>query len=185
MNSNANVSTTRNQKNQNSRNARHIPEGYHTVTPYLIFRDAARAIEFYKTAFNAMERYRIPSQNGRGIGHAEIKIGDSHIMLSEESPSWGKRAPSEAANLPVTLVLYVPNVDASFEQAVRAGAKVQQKVEDKFWGDRAGTLTDPFGYEWCLMTHKEDVSPQEMERRMKEACAEQSSGTRRPEMATS
>jgi PhnB protein len=149
-------------------NVQPIPEGYHTVTPYLVIKGASQAIEFYKKAFNAVERFRMPSPEGT-IGHAEIQIGDSFVMLSDESASCEKFAPTDSARTPVSFVLYVKDVDTSFAQAVKAGAKVKQPVEDKFWGDRAGTVADDYGYEWMIMTHKEDVQPDEMKKRMDEA----------------
>lgn len=141
-----------------------IPDGYHTATAYLIVQDAARAIEFYKQAFGAQELFRLADASGK-IGHAEIKIGDSPIMLAEEFPDMGYRGPQALGGTPVSICLYVENVDALFDQAVAAGGKVQRPVKDQFYGDRTGTLTDPFGHVWTIATHKEDVSPEEMDRR--------------------
>src|SRR5271154_1298112 len=143
---------------------RPIPEGYHAITPYLALRDAARAIEFYKKAFGATELMRIAAPGGR-VGHAELKIGDSIIMLSDEHPEMGARAPQTVGGSPVGLMLYVENVDAVADRAVTAGAKLTHPVEDKFYGDRSGTLTDPFGHVWHVSTHKEDVPPDELRRR--------------------
>lgn len=141
-----------------------IPEGYHTATPYLIVRDAARAIEFYKKAFGAIELLRFPSPDGK-IMHAEIRIGDSPIMLADEVPEMGARGPESLGGSPVSILLYVEDVDALFSQAVAAGAKVQRPVKDQFYGDRSGGVTDPFGHVWYIATHKEDVSPEEMRKR--------------------
>jgi len=141
-----------------------IPEGYHTATPYLIVKDAARAIEFYKKAFGAIELMRMTQQDGR-IGHAEIKIGDSPIMLADEFPEMGARSPEALGGSPVSVLLYVQDVDAVFNQAVAAGAKVTRPVKDQFYGDRSGGVTDPFGHQWHIATHKEDVTPEEMKRR--------------------
>ena len=141
-----------------------IPEGYHSVTPYLIIKNAADAIEFYKKAFGATELFRIDQPDGK-IGHAEIKIGDSPIMLSDEFPEMGYRGPQSLGGSPVSIMLYVEDVDAIVNRATTAGAKLDRPVEDKFYGDRAGSLTDPFGHIWHIGTHKEDVSPEEMEKR--------------------
>jgi PhnB protein len=141
-----------------------IPEGYHSVTPYLIIKNAADAIEFYKKAFGATELFRIDQPDGK-IGHAEIKIGDSPIMLSDEFPAMGHRGPQSLGGSPVSIMLYVEDVDTVVKRATTAGAKLDRPVEDKFYGDRAGSLTDPFGHIWHIGTHKEDVSPEEMEKR--------------------
>ncbi len=154
-----------------NKNVQPIPKGFHTLTPYLAIKGAAQAIEFYKKAFNAVERFRMPAPNGKSIGHAEIMIGDSILMLSDEMPECDKFAPTDSKSTPVSFVLYVKDVDASFAQAVKAGAKIKQPLEDKFWGDRAGSVSDSFGYEWMLMTHKEDVPPDEMKKRMEKVCA--------------
>lgn len=141
-----------------------IPEGYHTVTPYLIIRNAASAIDFYKKAFGAIELFRMPQPDGK-IAHAEIKIGDSPIMLSDEHPDLGFKSPQTLGGSPVSILLYVDDVDSVFNQAVAAGGKIDKPVEDKFYGDRSGSLTDPFGHLWHIATHTEDVSPEEMEKR--------------------
>ena len=141
-----------------------IPRGYHTATPYLIVKDAAGAIEFYKKAFGATELMRMPGPDGK-IGHAEIKIGDSPIMLADEVPGMGFRSPESLGGSPISILLYVKDVDAVFSQAVAAGAKVQRPVADQFYGDRTGGLIDPFGHLWYVATHKEDVSPEEMKKR--------------------
>ena len=141
-----------------------IPEGYHTVTPYLIIKDAASAIEFYKRAFRATEMMRMTQPDGR-VGHAEIKIGDSRIMLADEFPEIDARSPQSLGGSPVGLLLYVEDVDALTSQAIAAGATVVRPVKDQFYGDRSGTLADPFGHQWTIATHKEDVSPEEMQKR--------------------
>ena len=145
-----------------------IPEGYHTVTPYLIVRGAADAIEFYKKAFEAKELFRYPSPDGK-IGHAEILIGDSPIMLADEYPEMGYKGPKSLSGSPVSIMVYVEDVDRIFNQAVTAGATVKEELQDKFYGDRSGTVTDPFGHVWHISTHKEDVSMEEMDRRAKAA----------------
>jgi PhnB protein len=143
-----------------------IPEGYHTVTPYLIIKGVAAALEFYKKAFGATELFRMPGPGG-AVMHAEIKIGDSMIMMGDENVAMGARSPSTLGGSPVGICLYVPDVDALAKQALAAGATVVRPVQDQFYGDRSGTFTDPFGHQWTLATHKEDVSPEEMDRRMK------------------
>ena len=142
-----------------------IPEGYHSVTPYLAVKDAAQAIDFYKRAFGAQEVARMPGPGGKGVMHAEIKIGDSHVMLSDEFPGAGTSSPQSLGGTTCQLFLYVPNVDSAFQQAISAGAKSAMAPTDMFWGDRYGKLSDPFGHQWGLATHKEDVSPQEMKKR--------------------
>ena len=141
-----------------------IPEGYHSVTPYLIVKGAARALEFYARAFGAKELYRMDQPDGR-VGHAEIQIGDSRIMLADEFPDMGARSPETVGGTPVGITLYVEDVDETVARAVAAGAKVTRPVENKFYGDRMGELTDPFGHRWYLGTHVEDVSPEEIGRR--------------------
>jgi PhnB protein len=147
-----------------------IPEGYHTATPYLIIKDAADAIEFYKRAFGAIELFRFPAPEGK-IGHAEIKIGDSPIMLADEYPDMGYKSPKALGGSPVSLMIYVEDVDTVFNQALAAGALVKEALSDKFYGDRTGTLVDPFGHIWHVSTHKEDVSLEEMERRARATSA--------------
>jgi PhnB protein len=153
--------------NEGGAMAKPVPEGYHTVTPYLIVKGAARALEFYKKALNATELYRMDAPGGM-IGHAELQIGDSRIMLADEFPEMGARSPETVGGSPVGLCLYVENVDALFKQALAAGGKEERPVKDQFYGDRSGTLRDPFGHQWTIATHKEDVSPDEMKRRMAE-----------------
>jgi PhnB protein len=141
-----------------------IPEGYHTATPYLIVHGAARAIEFYKKAFGAVELFRMPQPDGR-VGHAEIKIGDSPIMLADEFPEMGARSPQSLGGSPVSILLYVEDVDAVFNRAIAVGAKVLKPVENKFYGDRSGGVEDPFGHQWHIATHQEDVAPEELQKR--------------------
>jgi PhnB protein len=142
-----------------------IPEGYHSVTPYLIVKGAAEALEFYKKAFGANEILRFPQPDGR-IGHAEILIGDSHVMLADEYPELSHRSPSSLGGTTFSLMIYTENVDALFDRAVAAGAKVLRPVADQFYGDRTGGIEDPFGHQWYLATHVEDVSEEELNRRM-------------------
>ena len=141
-----------------------IPDGYHTATPYLIIKDAARAIEFYKKAFGATEIMRMAEPSGK-VTHAEIKIGNSPIMLADEFPEMGARSPQTIGGSPVSIFLYVENVDTLANQAIAAGAKVLMPVQDQFWGDRYGKLADPFGHVWDIATHKEDVAPEEIHKR--------------------
>ena len=143
-----------------------IPDGYHTATPYLIVNGAAEALDFYRRAFGAEELMRFGAPGGK-IGHAEIKIGDSPIMLADEHPDMGFRSPQSLGGTPVSIMLYVEDVDASFGRATAAGGKELRPVKDQFYGDRAGTLADPFGHVWTIATHKEDVSVEEMKQRMK------------------
>ena len=147
-----------------------IPQGYHSVTPYMVLRDAAKAIDFYKKAFGAVEKFRMAGPDGK-IGHAEIQIGDSMIMISDENPQWGTKSPQTLGGTPVGIFLYVPDVDATFKQAISAGAKEVMAVTDQFWGDRYGKVADPFGHAWNLATHKEDLTPAEIEERAKKAFA--------------
>jgi PhnB protein len=144
--------------------AKPIPDGYHTATPYLIVQNAAAAIEFYKRAFGATELMRLTDPRGK-VGHAEIKIGDSPIMLADEMPEMGFRSPQSIGGTGVSLLLYIEDVDTRFRQATGAGAKVLRPVQDQFYGDRSGTLEDPFGHVWTLATHTEDVSMEEVNRR--------------------
>ena len=141
-----------------------IPEGYHTATPYLIVKDGAAAIDFYKKAFGATEIMRMPGPGGR-IMHAEIKIGDSPIMLGEECPEFGAKSPESLGGTPIGVCLYVEDVDAMFKQAVSAGATAKRPVADQFYGDRSGNVTDPFGHQWTIATHKEDLTNQQIQER--------------------
>lgn len=142
-----------------------IPPGYHSVTPYLLVRDATRALAYYREAFGAEELMRFEGPPGR-IAHAEVKIGDSHVMLADENPEEGFVGPQTLGGAGVSLMLYVQDVDATFARAVAAGATVRRPVADQFYGDRVGTLADPFGHVWSIATHREDVSVEEAKRRM-------------------
>jgi len=141
-----------------------IPEGYHAVTPYLIVKGAANAIAFYEEAFGAKELYRLAEPDGR-VAHAELQIGDSRVMLADENPAMGARSPQSIGGTPVTLSLYVEDVDATVARAVKAGARLIRPVANMFYGDRTGGVTDPYGHSWFVMTHVEDVSPDEISRR--------------------
>jgi PhnB protein len=143
-----------------------IPPGYERMTVYIIVRGAVEAIEFYKKAFGAVEILRMPGPDGKTIGHAELKIGESMLMLADEAAAGGMgRSPQTLGGTPFCFVQYVPDVDAAFQRAVAAGATVLQPLANKFYGDRAGMFTDPYGYQWCLMTHIEDVPPEELAKR--------------------
>jgi PhnB protein len=145
-------------------NVKPIPDNYHRVTPYLIVKGAADAIDFYKKIYGATEIMRMPGPDGK-IGHAELKIGDSVIMLADENLEMGHKSPRSVGGSPVSLVLYVQDVDRTVKNAVEAGSKLVRPVADQFYGDRTGGLVDPFGHEWYLATHIEDVSPEEMKKR--------------------
>jgi PhnB protein len=145
-----------------------IPDGYHSATPYLIVKGAAQAIDFYKHSFGATELFRMADAEGR-VGHAEIRIGDSVIMLADENLSRGYRSPRSLGGSPVSIMLYLEYVDDVFARAVKAGAKAQRAVANQFYGDRSGTLEDPFGHVWTIATHVEDVPPAELERRARAA----------------
>jgi PhnB protein len=145
-----------------------IPEGYHSVTPYLCCKNAADAIEFYKKAFGATEVLRMGDPSGK-VGHAELQIGDSRVMLADEFPEMGFKSPQSVGGSPVMLHLYVEDVDATFPRAVAAGAKVTREVADQFYGDRGGQVEDPFGHKWYVSTHKEDLSPEEIQKRAAKA----------------
>lgn len=143
-----------------------IPDGFHTLTVYLVMPDAAAAIDFYRRAFGAVERYRLPGMNGQGVGHAEITIGDTIVMLADEVEGALAKSPQTVGANTVGLCLYVDDVDGVFARALQEGAAVLRPLQDQFYGDRSGTVTDPWGYHWTVMTHVEDVSPAEMQRRM-------------------
>jgi len=147
--------------------AKPIPDGYHSVTQYLIVQNAAAAIEFYRRALGAKEELRLTAPDGK-IGHAEIRVGDSVIMLADEHPGMGYRAPHEPGAAGVSLMVYVEDVDRVYAQAVAAGAKSRRPVVDQFYGDRSGTLDDPYGHVWTIATHKEDLSPEDIDRRAAE-----------------
>jgi PhnB protein len=151
------------------KNVKPVPEGYHTVTPFLVQRDTKLALEFYRKAFGAEPRMSMPGPGGR-IMHAEVKIGDSMVFMSDEFPDMSpeNKSPQTAGCVTGTTFLYVPDVDAVFKSAVAAGAKVIMPVTDMFWGDRFGKVADPFGHHWGIATHKEDVAPQEMQKRQAE-----------------
>jgi PhnB protein len=151
-----------------------IPEGYNTVTPYLAVDDAAQAIEYYKKAFGAKERARMETPDGK-IGHAEIEMGDSLVMLSDPFPQASTRPPKELGGTSASVFMYVEDVDAVVRQAVDAGATITMEVADQFWGDRFGSIQDPFGHSWSIATHVEDVPPEEMAERAKQAMAEMAS----------
>lgn len=149
-----------------------IPEGYHSVTPYLVVDGAADAIDFYKQAFGAEEKFRMPMGENR-IGHAELQIGDSVIMLADEWPDMDHLGPKARGGTTVSLMVYVPDVDSAFRKAIDAGATEKQPVKDQFYGDRSGTLEDPFGHMWTIGTHVEDVPEAELEARMEDWSAKQ------------
>ena len=144
-------------------NVKPIPDGYHSVTPCLIIKGAADAIEFYKRAFGATELFRMDHEGK--VGHAEIKIGDSPIMLSDEHPELGYTSPTTLGGSPVSIMIYVDDVDTIFKQAIAAGGEQLKPLQDQFYGDRSGSLKDPFGHVWHVSTHVEDVSPEEMDKR--------------------
>jgi PhnB protein len=152
-----------------------IPDGYHSLTPYLIVEGAVAAIDFYKKAFGAKELFSMPCGGGK-LGHAEIQIGNSILMLADAMPEMGYRGPPSLGGTPVSLLIYVENVDQQFNQAIAAGGKVMKPLQDQFYGDRSGTLIDPFGHVWTIATHKEDVSSDELNRRM--AAMMQKQGTK-------
>jgi PhnB protein len=142
-----------------------VPEGHHTVTPYLAVKNAAKALDFYQRGFGATEIYRLTLPDGR-VGHAEIRIGDSIVMLADEFPEYGGKAPETLGGSPVNIHLYVEDVDTFFKRAVAAGAREVKPVMDQFYGDRSGQLQDPAGHLWWVATHKEDVPPDEMHKRV-------------------
>ncbi|MDA8091709.1 MAG: VOC family protein [Nitrospiraceae bacterium] len=140
-----------------------IPEGFHSVTPMFTFKDARKAIEFYKRAFGATEKYAMPGPDGKGIMHAELLIGESIIMMGEENPGQPCKSAETMGCSPISFYIYVGNADQAFQKAIEAGAESRMPVQDMFWGDRVGTVQDPFGYSWWLATHIKDVTPQEMQ----------------------
>ena len=141
-----------------------IPEGHHTVTPYLIIKGADKAIEFYKKAFGAVETARMPGPDGKTIVHAQIMIGDTPVYLTEENPEWGASSPQTLNGTPVSMHIYVEDVDTFFKRAIDAGATETMPVNDVFWGDRYGKLKDPFGHEWGIATHKTDLTTEEIQK---------------------
>lgn len=144
-----------------------VPDGFHTITPHLVIKGAAEAIDFYKRAFGAEERTRLSGPDGKSVMHADITIGDSHVFLVDEFPCMGCQSPIGLSGTPVTIHLYVDDVDTVFSKAVAAGAVVKMPLQDMFWGDRYGKLADPFGHEWALASHKEDVTPEQLQERVK------------------
>ena len=148
-----------------------IPEGFHSVTPIFVFKDTRKAIEFYKKAFGAEERYAMPGPDGKGIMHAEIRIGDSIIMMGEENPQQSCKSAETLGGSPISFYLYLENVDEAFARALAAGAEARMPVQDMFWGDRAGTVQDPFGYSWFLATHTKDLTMEEIRQGAQAACA--------------
>ncbi|QXE92763.1 VOC family protein [Geomonas subterranea] len=151
---------------------RPIPEGFHTVTAMFMFKECRKAIEFYKNAFGAVERYAMPGPDGQGIMHAELLVGDSIIMMGDEFPGENCKSAETLGASPVSFYLYVENVDAAFRRALEAGAVEKMEVQEMFWGDRAGSLQDPFGYNWMLATHTRDLSPEEISDGAKAAFAQ-------------
>ena len=152
----------------------HTPDGYHTVTPYLIVDNGANALDFYRDAFGANELFRLPM--GDKIGHAEIRIGNSHVMLADEFPDMGALGPNSRGGPTASFMIYVPDADAAYSKAVNAGARADRPVTLEFWGDRIGSVIDPFGHKWSLATHVEDVPAEEIQRRMEEWSAAQADG---------
>lgn len=149
-----------------------IPEGFHTITPMFMFKDARKAIEFYKRAFGAQERFAMPGPDGKGVMHAEVLIGSSIIMMGEENPQQPCKSAETIGSSPVSFYIYLENVDEAFRMAMEAGAQVRMPVQDMFWGDRVGTVQDPFGYSWSLATHTKDLTPQEIQAGAQAAFAE-------------
>jgi PhnB protein len=148
------------------------PDGYHSITPYLVIKGAAKAIDFYKQALGAEELMRMGDPTTDRVGHAELKFGDAIVMMADEHPEMGYRSPQSIGGTPVSLMMYVDNVDAVFKKAISLGAKEQRPVKDQFYGDRSGTFEDPFGHVWTISTHVEDIPPEEMEKRAAEAMAQ-------------
>jgi PhnB protein len=149
-----------------------IPEGYHTITPFLVVKDVSRAIEFYKRAFGAEEIMRMNALDGQSVMHAELKMGNSHFFLGAECTEGMSHSPESLGGTAVPLYLYVEDVDIAFDRAVKAGAQVRIPLTDMFWGDRWGKVADPFGHEWDLATHKEDLSPEKIHKRAEEFFAQ-------------
>jgi len=149
-----------------------IPEGQHGVIPHLIVKNGAAAIDFYKKAFGAEELVRMPGPDGKSVGHSHLRIAGGHVFLADEFPGGGCRAPTSIGGTSVSLHMYVEDVDKAFDRAVKAGAKVMMPLADMFWGDRFGKLADPYGHEWSLASHVEDVPPEEMKKRGEKAMAE-------------
>ena len=152
--------------------AKAIAEGFHSVTPMIVYKDVRKAIEFYKKALGAIERFTMPGPDGKGIMHAELLIGNSIIMMSEENPQNPCKSAETAGGSPVSFYIYTEDVDKAFKRAVEAGAEVKMPVQDMFWGDRTGTVQDKFGYSWMLATHKQDLTGQQMEEGAREFFAQ-------------
>jgi PhnB protein len=148
-----------------------IPEGFTSVTPYVTFKDCRKAIDFYKNAFAAQERFVMPGPDGTGVMHAELVVGNSILMMGDEHPDMGGRSADSLGGSPVSFYLYVEDVDQAFRRALEAGATQQMEVQDMFWGDRTGTVQDPFGFSWTLATHLKDLTPEEMAQGAREAFA--------------
>jgi PhnB protein len=149
-----------------------IPDGFHTLTPHLVVKGATKAIEFYKKAFGAQEIKRMAGPDGKSIIHADLKIGDSRLLLVDEFPEMDARGPKSIGGTPVTIHMFVEDVDAAFEKALSAGAEVRMPLADQFWGDRYGVLIDPFGHVWSIATHKEDLTPEQIGKRAQAAFSE-------------
>jgi PhnB protein len=156
-------------------NVKPIPEGYSSVTAYLTHRNCDAAIKFYQKAFGAKELFRLTTPNG-GVAHAEIQVGTARIMMADENPTYGNKSPETLSGSPVQFMLYVEDADKAFDKAVTAGATVKRPVSNEFYGDRVGTVVDPFGYQWSIGAHVEDVAPDEMKRRMEKLYSAQSAG---------
>jgi uncharacterized glyoxalase superfamily protein PhnB len=146
-----------------------IPDGFHTLTPHLVVKGASKAIDFYKKAFGAQEIKRMAGPDGKSIIHADLKIGDSRLLLVDEFPEMNARGPESIGGMPVSIHMFVEDADAAFEKALAAGAEVRMPLADQFWGDRYGVLTDPFGHVWSIATHKEDLTPEQIDRRAQAA----------------
>jgi len=151
-----------------------IPKGFRSVTPMFMFKDSRKAIEFYQQAFGAQERFSMPGPDGKGVMHAELLVGDSIIMMGDEHPQQSCKSAETTGSSPVSFFFYVENVDSAFRRAVEAGATVQMPVQDMFWGDRCGSVLDPFGYSWMLGTHTRDLTPEEIQEGAKAAFTEMS-----------
>jgi PhnB protein len=151
--------------------AHFIPQGFTSVTPFFVFKDCRKAIEFYKQAFGAQEKFAMPGPDGKGVMHAELVIGNSILMMGDEHPEMSCKSAETMGGSPISFYVYVENVDQAFRRALEAGAKSQMDVADMFWGDRTGTVQDLFGYNWTLATHIKDLSPQEMQQGAQEAFA--------------
>jgi PhnB protein len=154
-----------------AKKVRRVPKGYHTATPHLVVKGASKAIQFYKKAFGAKELARMTGPGGQTIMHAELQIGDSRIFLNDEFPDWGVRSPESLGGSPVTIHLYVENANTLFKRAVKAGANATMPIQDMFWGDRYGKVTDPFGHEWAIASHIEDLTVKEIKARAAKAFA--------------